>query len=146
MAYLVDTNVLLRVAERSSTNRALAISAMRTLVQRGEKLCFTSQNLGECWNVCTRPLTSRGGLGLSLVETERRARLLERQFTLPPDNISVHHVWRQLLVSYGIRGVGVHDARLVAAMIVHGIPSLLTFDVADFARYREIAVVHPGNV
>ena len=43
-------------------------------------------------------------------------------------------------------GVQVHDARLVAAMLVHGIPNLLTLNVTDFARYADvITAVHPRS-
>ena len=31
-------------------------------------------------------------------------------------------------------------------MLVHGITHVLTFNVADFARYSEITVVHPHDV
>ena len=33
--------------------------------------------------------------------------------------------------------------RLVAAMKVHGIESLLTFNVQDFKRYPDISVLNP---
>jgi hypothetical protein len=36
-----------------------------------------------------------------------------------------------------------HDARLVAAMIVHGVTHLLTFNGADFARYSGIRITDP---
>lgn len=82
-AYLVDTNVLLRVARRGDPNYSLVRAALRTLRRHGESLCYTSQNLVEYWNVSTRPSTARGGLGLTTAETERRASLLvERFFTL----------------------------------------------------------------
>ncbi len=29
----------------------------------------------------------------------------------------------------------VHDARLTAAMLVHGLTHILTFNISDFARY-----------
>jgi predicted nucleic acid-binding protein len=38
------------------------------------------------------------------------------------------------------------DARLVAAMNVHAITSILTFDVDDFKRYPGIRVLHPQDV
>jgi hypothetical protein len=38
----------------------------------------------------------------------------------------------------------VHDARLVAAMNVHAVPRIVTFDVDDFKRYP-IEVIHPAN-
>jgi hypothetical protein len=38
-------------------------------------------------------------------------------------------------------GVQVHDTRLVAAMLVHGVRHIFTLNVADFSRYGEITVV-----
>jgi hypothetical protein len=39
------------------------------------------------------------------------------------------------VVIHSVIGVKVHDAKLVAAMVVHGITHLLTLDEHDFARY-----------
>jgi predicted nucleic acid-binding protein len=146
MAYLVDSNILVRVLHRSDPDNGLIRAALGTLWRRGEKLCFTSQNLGEFWNVCTRPATARGGYGLTIAETDRRARLIERFYTLLPDTASYHGEWRRLLVTYTVQGVAVHDARLVAAMKVHGITHILTLDTKDFARYTEITAVHPQHI
>jgi predicted nucleic acid-binding protein len=46
----------------------------------------------------------------------------------------------------GVSGVQVHDARLVAAMRVHGVKSILTFNDRDFTRYTDIDAVHPRSV
>jgi predicted nucleic acid-binding protein len=51
--------------------------------------------------------------------------------------------WRRLVVVHAVVGVKVHDARLVAAMHVHGVSHLLTLDEEDFNRYPGITVVHP---
>ena len=45
-----------------------------------------------------------------------------------------------------VSGQKVHDARLVAAMNVHDVKTILTFDVDDFSRYRFIRVLHPEDV
>jgi predicted nucleic acid-binding protein len=47
---------------------------------------------------------------------------------LLPDNLAVHQEWRKLLVMSNVSGVQVHDARLVAAMRVHGVGTILTFN------------------
>ena len=47
------------------------------------------------------------------------------------------------MVVYSVVGAKVHDARLVAAMYVHGVNNLLTLDEQDFKRYTRITVVHP---
>ena len=127
MPYLLDTNILIRLVYRADPNYALVRTALRRLQQQGETGYFTSQNLVEFWNVCTRPTTARGGLGFLPSQTERAARLIERLYALLPDNPAVHTEWRRLVVAHAVQGVQVHDARLVAAMNVHGITHILTF-------------------
>src|SRR5216110_2145053 len=61
----------------------------------------------------------------------------EEKLRLLPDSLAVHEEWRKLLVTYGVSGVQVHDARLAAAMRVHGVKRILTFNDRDFARYRD---------
>jgi hypothetical protein len=53
---------------------------------------------------------------------------------LLPDSLAVHAAWRKLFVTHGVSGVQVHDARLAAAMRVHGVKRTLTFNDRDFAR------------
>ena len=42
--------------------------------------------------------------------------------------------------------MNVHDARLVAAMLVHKLTHILTFNSDDFRRYSEIIVVNPKQL
>jgi len=58
----------------------------------------------------------------------------------------VHREWRRILVDYRVSGVQVHDARLIAAMLVHGVTHILTFDAKDFSRFDKIDAVHPLKV
>ena len=145
MPYLVDTNVLLRLLQRSDPHHHAVRAALRTLLQRGEQLCFTPQNMVEFWRVCTRPTTANG-FGLTVAETDRKAWVIERLLTLLPDSPAIHTEWRRLVVAHAVSGVQVHDARLVAVMRVHGVTNLLTLDVSDFARYPGIAAVHPRDI
>ena len=80
-----------------------------------------------------------------MAETDRRARVIERLFVLLPDRPEIHAEWRSLVLAYAVSGVQVHDARLVAAMRVHGLERLLTFNVGDFNRYPGITAVHPQD-
>lgn len=45
-----------------------------------------------------------------------------------------------------VRAIGkqVHDANIVATMLVHGIPHLFTYNVVDFERYTDLITVVPG--
>ena len=56
----------------------------------------------------------------------------------------VYSEWKRLVVAYSVMGVQAHDARLVAAMKVYGIERILTFNVQDFLRYKEIEAVRPS--
>jgi predicted nucleic acid-binding protein len=88
----------------------------------------------------------RNGYGLSPQETDRLAKYFEERLCLLPDSLAVHEEWRKLLVTHGVSGVPVHDARLVAAMRVHGVKCILTFNDKDFTRYADIEAVHPRGV
>jgi predicted nucleic acid-binding protein len=145
MLFMADTNILLRFISPSDPNHILVRDAIYSLLNREETVCYTSQIMGEFWNVCTRPTTARSGFGLSIEETDQRAQVIERYFYFLPDNADVHTEWRRLVVDYRVSGVKVHDARLAAAMIVHGVTHILTFNTSDFARY-EITTVHPTDV
>jgi predicted nucleic acid-binding protein len=104
MAYLVDTNVFLRLVSRNDPDRQTVLDGFRTLRARNEDLVYTSQVLAEFWTVCTRPSTARGGYGLSSEAMERKARMIERYCRLLPDSLATHQEWRRLIVAYSVRG------------------------------------------
>lgn len=83
---------------------------------------------------------------MRISEADRRARVIERLFTVLPDGPAVHAEWRRLVVAHAVSGVQVNDARLVALMRVHGLASLLTFNKGDFDRYPGIHALHPGDI
>lgn len=146
MPYLADTNILLRFLLRNDPAYPTVRRAVRLLKSRREQLVTTPQNIAEFWNVCTRPATARGGLGLSVEATDMRVRLLERHFRVLPDTPAIYPMWRRLVLAQNVSGVQVHDARIIAAMLVHGVTHLLTFNVRDFNRYQTITAVAPDDV
>jgi len=144
--YLADTNILLRAIQRDDAAvRALARDALKVLYRRGHSVCIFPQNLIELWSVSTRPLSSNG-LGLSLAETGRYLSRCESFFTVLPETPAIFGEWKRLVTAYGVSGLKVHDARLVAAMNVHGVKHIVTFDVEDFRRYREIRALHAEEI
>jgi predicted nucleic acid-binding protein len=146
MPFLADTGILLRLLERSDPQHAIIRQAVRHLRSRGERLVTAPQNAAEFWNVCTRPAAARGGLGLSLAETDRRLSLIERLFQVLPDAPASYGIWRQLALAHSVMGVQVHDARLVSFMAAHGLTHLLTLNVADFARFPAVTAMTPSDV
>jgi predicted nucleic acid-binding protein len=142
---LVDSNILLRWVQPVSPDYPAVVAALGELVKSGVVLCYTSQNLAEFWNASTRPVT-RNGFGLTPKETDQYARRFESRLQLLADSLAVHEEWRKLVVDYDISGVQVHDTRLVAAMRVHGVKRILTFNTRDFARFNGIEAVNPGEI
>jgi predicted nucleic acid-binding protein len=138
--YLVDTNVLLRLANRNHPLNMVMRAAVRKLQGTGHSLMAASQNFVEFWNVATRP-AARNGMGWTLTEADRLLRLLERIFQLFPDAPAVYAEWRRLVVALGVSGAKVHDARLVARMRFHAASHVLTLNTGDFARYAALGVV-----
>jgi len=143
--YLVDSNILIRWVQPAAPDYPIVEAALDTLVKSRAVLCYASQNLGEFWNASTRPV-ARNGFGLSPDEADKRARIFEARLKLLPDSLAVHEEWRRLLVDYGVSGVQVHDTRLVAAMRVHGVKRILTFNTRDFVRFAGVEAVHPEEV
>lgn len=146
MRWLADTSVLLRAVLPGAPEHLAAIGAGRLLLERDDELCFTLQGLAEFWNVCTRPTTARGGFGLSIPETARRIRVIERFGTFLPDTETVRTHWLTIVLAHQVRGVQVHDARLVASMLAHNVTHVLTFNTKDFQRYPQIVAIEPRDV
>ena len=74
-SYLVDTNILLRLVQPDSPEYGTIRQCTDRLWAGGADLFYTSQNLAEFWNVCTRP-ADRNGFGFSVAETDERAALI----------------------------------------------------------------------
>ena len=145
MSFAVDTNVLLRSIDVGHAAQPVAQNAMIKLGKDRESLSIFSQNLIEFWAVATRPIANNG-LGLSIAQTEEELTNLKRLFKLLPDTADILPEWEQLVVKHQVLGKQAHDARLVAAMNVHNVTHLLTFNAEDFKRYDEITVVNPQNI
>ena len=143
--YLGDTNVLLRRIQRTHPDHVVARKAINTLQVRGDRVCLVPQNLIELWAVSTRPIASNG-FGLLPKQADRIVSRLESLFPLLRDTGGIYDEWRTLVVTYAVSGKNVHDAKLVAAMNVHRVKSILTFNAKDFVRYSEITVVSPAEV
>jgi predicted nucleic acid-binding protein len=144
MSVLVDTNVLLRRTQPDHEQHTLAVESVARLLANGEPTYFTPRNISEFWNIATRPMANNG-LGLSTALALREVTLIESVLTLLPDVAAMYDGWKRLVVQHAVVGVRVHDTRLVAAMKVHGIQRILTFNTADFTRY-EVEVFSPASL
>ena len=99
--FLLDSNIPLRWVKPDYNDYPLVVSAIEAILRRHSELCYTSQNVGEFWNMWTRPL-DRNSYALSPPETDRRAKFFEEKLRLLPDSLAVHEEWRKLLVTCGV--------------------------------------------
>jgi predicted nucleic acid-binding protein len=142
----VDTNVFVGgVQTFDPALRTTARHSIKQLYRQGEHLCCFPQNLVEFWNVATRRVTANG-LGLSPEQAARYVDRFQTIVALLPETADIFPAWRQLVLQHRVAGIHVHDARIAAAMFVHRVPRILTFDVDDFKRYTHISVIDPKSV
>src|SRR5215203_5576901 len=140
--YLFDTYIFLRLAEKNSSESRVILNAIRKIRTNNKTICYTPQILAEFWNVCTRPVSARGGFGLSLAQTERKVNLIQKYFEILPDTLQTFTQWRRIVSDYAVSGIQVHDAKLVASMNVHKVEYLVTLNEKDFKRFP-IKVINP---
>jgi len=119
--------------------------AVSMLFDRGDELHVIGQNLIEFWAVATRTI-NENGLGLTVTEAALELTKLKTTFTVLPDSADVLPLWEELVVRHQVRGKQAHDTRLVAAMNVHKLTHLLTFNTTDFKRFTGITVISPTDV
>src|SRR5260370_7483103 len=105
--YLVDSNVLLRWVKPDHSDYLAIASATDAILRRDGVLCYTSQNVAEFWNACTRPV-DRNGYGLSPQDTDRRARLFEQNPPLLADSPPSPDHWLTLLLPHTLSALHVH--------------------------------------
>lgn len=148
MAYLLDTGVLLRLVDRRDPRHESVLDAVAALRDQQELLYITIQNAAEFCNVASRP-KANNGLGL---RPDDALRLLHQDIESlssvlfePPE---IFGEFKRLLATYNVAGKQVHDARLVAMMIVWQVESVLTLNDRDFRRYEAegIHVVTPDSL
>ena len=145
MNYLVDTNILTRIADPAHAMHQEALDAVKLLIQQGHKLHVVPQNVYEFWVVAPRPVNVNG-LGKTAAEAATELANLKALFVLLDETPAIYGVWERLVISTPVVGKNGHDARLVAAMTVHGLTHFLTFNAQDFRQYPAITAVTPADV
>jgi hypothetical protein len=54
------------------------------------------------------------------------------------DTPAIYAEWRRIVTTYTVSGVNAHDSRIVAAMKVHGLRHLVTFNTEDLSASMEL--------
>jgi predicted nucleic acid-binding protein len=139
---LVDTNIPLRIAQIGHPHRQPALDALQLLTLRDrERFAIAPQSLYEMYVVCIRP-ASANGFGYTSPQACAEIAAAGALFEILPETAQVYPTWEGLVAKHAVLGKHAHDVRLVALMIQHRIPSLLTFNDADFRPFTEIQSIN----
>jgi predicted nucleic acid-binding protein len=118
-----------------------AVETINVWPAAGVVLYTSGQILREYLVVATRP-TDHNGLGMARPDAVGNVRTLRGRLNLLAEDLKVSDRLLQLLDGVDCVGKQVHDANIVATMLVHGIDTVVTINVDDFARFeRHVRVV-----
>jgi predicted nucleic acid-binding protein len=138
---MLDTNVLLAATDEGRPAHRAALTVLNDWAAANAGLCTSGQVLREYLTVSTRP-AERNGLGLKLPDALANVRAIRERTTLLAEDARVADRLLSLLADVVCLGKQVHDANVVATMLVHGVGTVVTMNLADFARFeRHISVI-----
>jgi predicted nucleic acid-binding protein len=138
---LLDTNVLIYHQIALSPFHTAARSRLYDLFVAGHPLWVSRQILREYLAAMSRPGTLTPPLPMTALIAD--VQTFESRFFIAEDRPAVTAPLLALLASVSCAGKQVHDANIVATMLAHGIPNLLTHNVADFSRFAGVITVIP---
>ena len=97
MSVLIDTNILTRASQPGHPMHNDALDAVGALRGRGEEL------------------------EMKIAEAQAELARIKSLFGLLPETPGLFSEWERLVVHHEVSGKNTHDARLVAAMNIHGL-------------------------
>ncbi len=140
---VLDTNVLLAATDEARHEHKHAVAALNVWPASGLVLYTSGQILREYLVVATRP-AGHNGLGMARADAIANIRTLRARLSLLAEDVKVSDRLLKLLDEVECAGKQIHDANLVATMLVHGIDTVITSNVDDFARFGNH--VHVGDL
>ncbi len=137
----VDTNLLVYAHLAQSPWHAQAVQRLTALDTAGTPLWISHQILREYLAAMTRPgeLTTPIPLAALLDDV----RYCAARFHVAEEGAAVTDQLLQLLATVPVGGRQVHDANIVATMLVAGVRRLLTHNTGDFTRFAAWIEVLP---
>jgi hypothetical protein len=138
----VDTIVLVFNRFSACTHHFDAVAKLSELHNTGSKIWVSRQILREYAATLTRPQRFLAQ-PVSIGDVIRDIRHFETSTTVAEDSAAITARWLDLLSQVPCGGKQVHDANLVATMLVNAIPNLLTHNTADFQRFSHMITIIP---
>jgi predicted nucleic acid-binding protein len=137
----LDTNILVYASVPESPLHLVAINAIQSYEEAGTQLWISRQVLREYLATLTRPQLYTQPIPILRVTAE--IRFFQNRFRMAEDNSQVTQRLLSLMEEIPVGGKQVHDANIVATMLVYHIPQLLTHNTGDFSRFSQLINVLP---
>jgi predicted nucleic acid-binding protein len=131
---MLDTNVLLAATDEAGAEHDQALEVVNGWPGHGTTLYTSGQIMREYFAVATRP-AERNGLGLNQADALANVRAFRGRTSLLVEDGKVADRLLALLDHIECGGKQVHDANVVATMLVHGIEAVVTINLDDFTRF-----------
>ncbi len=132
----IDTNVLLRANILSAPLHQEALTLINDLWDANADLWISRQVLREYIANVTRPQMSMQPMPIEQVIT--RVEYFQSLFRVADELALVTTQLLKLMQAFPTGGKQVHDANIVATMLVNGVDTLATQNIDDFKRFAGI--------
>ncbi len=137
----VDTNILVYSTTTQSPFHAAALAKLHALTTAGYDLWTSRQILREYLASLSKPGVVTAPVPMAALIAD--VGTFAARFSIAEDGPSVTMHLLNLLGTIPCGGKQVHDANIVATMRAHGIPNLLTYNIADFQRFSGHITIIP---
>lgn len=135
----LDTNILVYLSNITHPFHAVARQRYGQLVTAEQtRFVLAYNSLREYWAAISKGRR----VPLSPADYQRELALLTTLYTLLDDGAVTFPAFQRLTSTYPIQGAQIYDCHIVATMLTHGIASVLTHNVRDFAIFSpEITII-----
>ncbi|WP_341525337.1 type II toxin-antitoxin system VapC family toxin [Nostoc sp. UHCC 0302] len=137
----IDTNILVYANLALSPFHVQATERLQTFSEQGIEIWISRQTLREYLAAMTRRGDLTGDIPMASLVAD--VRYFASSFRLAEDNLLVTERLLTIMEEILSGGKQVHDANIVATMLVYGIPQLLTHNTSDFARFSQLITLLP---
>jgi len=139
---LVDTNVLIYATLSSDPRHERARFVLEQRLRADVEMFVSAQNLAEMYPNLTGPKNQPPD-SPALAGDKIRSVARLRGITVLPTTFDIALRALDLCVAAGLTRRTYFDAQLAAVMLREGIPTIVTENVTDFARYKGIRPLNP---
>ena len=138
----VDTNILVAAHRRDADRHGRAAAAIRGLAEDSTPWAIPWSCLHEFLGIVTHPRIFRTPSTVAAAVSQVESWLASPSLTLLGERFDHWSHLRLAIAEGDARGARIHDARIAATCIAHGVSSLWTAD-RDFGRFPQLRTHNP---